>query len=164
MSEQNIRAIFVYRNTNGKRVKWRMDLDAQMNVLAEMPVEERALPAVPPQLRNNVAVVPPDMEAKKVEHIERYKKSLDERGIAYKLNENGQILITNVPQKEKDIIQFLDLAQPCPDIPGMGTLRELYQNEVNAAGGAACPACQLNAIQRKYRFILDKDVFNTNAT
>ena len=82
------------------------------------------------------------------------------RGISYKVNEQGQILITNVPQREKEILQFLDLTKPCPEVAGMSKLRELYQNEINGTGGAACPPCQLNSIQRKYRFLLNKDIYN----
>ena len=155
-----IRSIFVYRNVNGRRTKWRMDLDDQMNVLAEMPVDDRPLPNTPPHLKSNTTIVAPEIGAKAAEHIERYKKSLDERGISYKVNEQGQILITNVPQREKEILQFLDLTKPCPEVAGMSKLRELYQNEINGTGGASCPPCQLNSIQRKYRFLLNKDIYN----
>ncbi len=155
-----IRSIFVYRNVNNRRTKWRMDLDEHMNVLLESPIEERPLPITPNNLKvnNNTTEVPSAVQNQ--EHIERYKKSLDERGIAYKVNEQGQILITNVPQREKDILQFLDLDKPCPEVPGMAALRELYTNEINGVGGASCPPCQRNTIQRKYRYLINKDIYN----
>lgn len=160
-----VRSIFMYRIIDGHKVRWRFEVDSEMVIIRESPVETGvkplpyvgitaselpdALPAPAAPTQPPSAPVSPEEMQKKA--IAAYKQTLDDRGITYTVNEHGQILINNVPNIERDIMQFFDLRQPCPASPGFAQIREHYIEEYNRLGGAACPGCTLNTLQRKYR-------------
>ena len=149
------RSIFMYRMIKGDKVRWKFEVDNQMVIVNEGPAESQAisvqqstaLPVTQP------ASVPPDALA-------QYKKVLEERGIKYSLTPSGQVIVNEVPNSEKMVMQFFELNAPDPDIPDVGPIRERYREEYAQAGGAACPACQLNGLQRKYREILKAKIAN----
>jgi hypothetical protein len=165
MSEEIVtptpRTIYLNRLINGNKVKWKFEVNEEMVIVSEGPVDpmfmgNRSRPAPAP---GDNKQVPETIEASRAAHIERYKQSLSERNIDYKVNEQGQIIISNLPQKEKDIVQFFNLDAECPDVKGMNLLRDMYRKEYETLGGTACPSCQLGSLQRKYRHLLDKDIY-----
>lgn len=146
---RKLRNIFMFRMVQGNKIRWKFEVDDQMVIVNEGPAEVQdpaaqkgdAIPGPRP------ITVPPDAMA-------QYKKVLEERGIKYSMTPNGQVVINDIPTNEKIIMQFFDLNAPCPDVDGLAAIRERYKQEYDQAGGAACPACQLNTLQRKYREIL----------
>lgn len=158
-----LRQIYMFRMINGQRLRWVFEVDSTMLVVREGPAD-------PGQMSKNfqaaAAVVGSHAQIdqkRKEEALASYKASLDERGIKYTVNDNGQIIITSRPEKEMQIMQFLDVsAAGCPDVPGMPELRAAYMDEYKTLGGSACPGCQLNTLQRKYRNLLNEKVFKAN--
>lgn len=187
-----MRTIFVQRIINGETVKWRMDVDENMTVLAEGPADSfigaqplgaanREVPQIvkdAPHIHAHIRSVQEDIRRKQLEFrqskenqlpvpnkensnaaLEAYKQALDSRGIKYKVNEAGQVIVLNVPVIEKQIIQFFDLSQPTPDVPGMEDIRVNYKTELENMQSGGCTTCQINALQRKYRAVLMDTVF-----
>lgn len=157
-----LRQIYMFRMINGQRMRWVFEVDSTMLVVREGPAD-------PGQMGRNLqatASLPPSAQLeqkRKEDALTSYKASLDERGIKYTVNDNGQIIITSRPEKEMHIMQFLDVsASTCPDVPGMAELRAAYMDEYKTLGGTACPGCQLNTLQRKYRNLLNEKVFKNN--
>ena len=150
-----VRNIFMYRMVQGNKVRWKFEVDNQMVIINEGPADNQD-PAV--QQANVVpgprpVAVPPDA-------MTQYKKILEERGIKYSMTPAGQVIVNEIPKEETLIMQFFELDKPAPDIQGIEPIRERYKQEYEQAGGAACPACQLNTIQRKYREILRARINN----
>jgi hypothetical protein len=144
------RVIYMFRMVNGEKVRWKFEVDNQMVIMSE-----GAAPTNP----IIEAAKPPINKVNQVDPIDIYKRTLTERGINYTVSPTGQIIIAGIPEKEKQIMQFFDLNKECPDIPGMETIRNNYKEEYNQLGGASCPSCQMNSLQRKYRAILDQKLF-----
>jgi hypothetical protein len=143
------RVIYMYRMVQGNKVRWKFEVDSQMVILNEGPAENQSL-----AVQHNVSLPgskPVDLQPDK---MAQYKKVLEERGITYSTTATGQVIIQDIPSKEKIIMQFFDLNAPCPDVAGLEDIREKFKQEYEKAGGAACPSCQLNTLQRKYREIL----------
>ncbi len=177
-----MRTIFVQRMVNGAPVKWRMDVDENMVVLSEGPADSfnDKQPNMPVEamLRGNAAMHahiaelqasarsrqaetnPGAVKSPQDHAVEAYKRALDSRGIKYTVNDKGQVIVTNVPVREKQIIQFFDLDQPTPDVPGMEDIRTNYKNELEQMQASSCTTCQINALQRKYRDVLMRTVFS----
>lgn len=150
--EGSTRKIYMNRMVQGVKVKWEFVVDADFTIIQEGPVDlsRPVITTTNPQS---------DMAANN-NRLALYKKDLDQRGIKYDVTTDGQIIINEVPAREKHIMQFFDFNAPCPDIPGLQSVRDSYRSEYDQAGGAACPACQLNTIQRKYRQLLSQKFFN----
>lgn len=152
----NSRSLFLYKIIKGHKVKWEIKVDDQMVILEEGPANVLQLNTI--MLGQAPATENVADEAAKIHfgsHIDRYKSILDSRGIKYVVNENGQIIVSDVPAAEKKMMQFFDLSSPAPDGEGVDVLREKYKNEIDEAGGVdGCTACKMNAIQRKYRELL----------
>jgi hypothetical protein len=152
------RSIFMHRMVQGNKIRWKFEVDDQMVIISEGPAENQEL-----AIQQNTTLpgahpvsVPPDA-------LSQYKKILEERGIKYSITPTGQVIVNEVPNSEKMIMQFFDLHAPdpnMPEIPDLGPIRERYKQEYDQAGGAACPACQLNGLQRKYREILKARIAN----
>lgn len=153
LNEPTQRKIYMNRIIQGRKVKWEFVVDHEFTIIREAPVDLSQQPVVHPPNAQAIAAV-------NAEKLAKYRQSLDERGIKYTVTADNQIVINEVPQRENHISQFFDLNAPCPDYPGMESVRENYRLEIEQAGGAACPACQLNAIQRKYRQVLHTKFFN----
>lgn len=155
------RTIYLNRLINGNKVKWKFEVNEEMVIVSEGPLDPMNMSSRPrpPSIPAGSQQTPETIDANKAAHIERYKQSLNERGIAYTVNEHGQIIINNLPQKEKDIVQFFNLDLECPDVKGMNILRDMYRKEYETLGGTSCPSCQLGSLQRKYRHLLDKDIY-----
>lgn len=151
---KKVRSIYLFKMLNGVKTRWKFDVDSDMVILEEGPS--------PLPTQNEVIKISGDQAQAAIKQtaIDRYKKTLDERGIKYTVTDEGQIVVTSVPNQERQILQFFDLKQPCPDVEGMAAIRSAYEAEYIKAGGDACPGCQLNSIQRKYRSILEVKVFN----
>lgn len=152
----NLRSLFLYKIIQGHKIKWEIKVDSQMVIVEEGPAN---------MFQFNTIMVPQAAAAENVaeeaakihtgSHIDKYKAILDSRGIKYSVNENGQIIVSDVPVAEKKTMQFFDLSMPAPDGEGVAALREKYKNEIDEAGGVdGCTACKMNAIQRKYRELL----------
>lgn len=156
LPQKYFRSIFFYRIVQGQKIKWEIKVDDQMVVIEEGPaVLHQFNSAVVGQLNTPVNVGEEVSKRYQVSPMDNYKRILDERGIKYTTNENGQIIVSDVPTKEKMTMQFLDLNAPPPAGDGIAELREKYKNEVEEAGGTAgCSSCKLNTIHRKYREIL----------
>jgi hypothetical protein len=153
---QHLRSIFFYRIVQGHKVKWEFKVDNQMVIVEEGPaVLHQFNSAVVGQLPEPVNVGEEVSNRYKVSPMDNYRRILDERGIKYTTSERGQIIVSDVPVKEKMTMQFFDLNAPAPAGDGIAELREKYKNEIEEAGGTAgCSSCKLNTIQRKYREIL----------
>jgi hypothetical protein len=142
---QPTRSLYFFKVINGNRVRWKLDVDRQMTIISEGPAENRPIPQ---QVAPEVGQIPP------AAHLDNYKRMLDARGIKYTVNEQGQIAINDIPEKEKAIMQFFNLHDACPEGEGIAEIREQYKKEFEAIGGQGCSSCQLNGLQRKYREIL----------
>jgi len=143
------RIIYMYRMVQGNKVRWKFEVDNQMVILNEGPAENQ-----PTEIQQNTSIPGPKPVDLQPDAMMQYKKVLEERGITYSTTSTGQVIIQDIPAKEKIIMQFFDLNAPCPDVPGLEDIRNRYKQEYDQAGGAACPSCQLNTLQRKYREIL----------
>lgn len=149
------RSIYMYRMVQGNKIRWKFEVDQQMVIINEGPAESQDATAVQ---SNSIpgprpVTVPPDA-------LSQYKKILEERGIKYSMTSTGQVVVNEIPNSEKMVMQFFDMHAPDPDIPDVGPIRERYRQEYLQAGGAACPSCQLNTLQRKYREILKAKIAN----
>lgn len=170
---EELKSIFMYRMWDRQKIRWKFEVDKDMVIIREGPVDPNfssnlpvgmmGRPPIPAHIPIKERLGPAEIAAQQAKHaaesLERHKKSLDARGIKYKHLENGSILIEEIPTKEKQIMQFFDLKQACPDISGMQTIRDAYKTEHTSLGGNACPSCQLNGLMRKYRNILETSVF-----
>jgi hypothetical protein len=146
-SAKPLRKIFMYKMIQGNKVRWQFEVDSEMIIVSEGPAENQTPAAA--------AVAPgPKPVAMQPDAMDKYKKVLEERGIKYSMTANGQIVVNEIPTQEKMIMQFFDLNTPCPEGLGWEDIRTKYKYEYDQAGGSACPACQLNTLQRKYREIL----------
>jgi hypothetical protein len=143
------RIIYMYRMVQGNKVRWKFEVDNQMVILNEGPAENQSL-----AVQQDISLPGPKPVDLQPDKMAQYKKVLEERGITYSTTSTGQVIIQDIPNKEKIIMQFFDLNAPCPDVPGLADIREKFKQEYEQAGGAACPSCQLNTLQRKYREIL----------
>jgi hypothetical protein len=152
---QALRAIYMYRMIQGNKVRWKFEVDNQMIIVNEGPAEVQE-----PSVQKSDAVPGPRPITVPPDAVAQYKKILEERGIKYSMTTAGQVVINEIPNKEKVIMQFFDLNAPCPEGLGLEPVRERYKQEYDQAGGAACPACQLNTLQRKYREILKEKIPN----
>ena len=150
-----IRNIYMYRMVQGNKVRWKFEVDNQMVIINEGPAEVQE-----PAVQQSTAVPGPKPVSVPPDALAQYKKILEERGIKYSMTPNGQVIVNEIPDKEKMIMQFFDLNAPAPDVPGIEQIRERYKQEYEQAGGAACPSCQLNTLQRKYREILKAKINN----
>ena len=151
-----VRSIYMYRMVEGNKIRWKFQVDPQMVIISEGPAENQDTAA---QKSN---IVPSPISANP-DALAQYKKVLEERGIKYSVTASGQVVVNEVPSSEKLIMQFFDINAPDPTIlaiPDIGAIRERYKEEYTQAGGAACPACQLNGLQRKYREILKARIDN----
>jgi hypothetical protein len=153
---QHLRSLFFYKIIQGHKIKWEFKIDNQLVIIEEGPAvmhQFNSAMAGQAPLSENVGA-----EAAKIfpaAQMDNYKRILDERGIKYTTSERGQIIVSDVPAREKMIMQFFDLNMPLPAGDGIEELREKYKNEIEEAGGTAgCSGCKLNSIQRKYREIL----------
>jgi len=147
-----LRSIYMYRMVQETKIRWKFEVDNQMVIVREGPAEIQEPAAQKSAFlpgSHTVNNVPPNA-------MDQYKKVLDERGIKYSMTEAGQVVINSIPTAEKTIMQFLDLNAPCPE--GFEAIRAQFKKEYEQAGGAACPACQLNTLQRKYREILKSKI------
>jgi hypothetical protein len=152
---QALRSIYMYRMIQGNKVRWKFEVDNQMVIVNEGPAEVQES-----SVQKSDAVPGPRPVAVPPDAVAQYKKILEERGIKYSMTTEGQVVINEIPNKEKVIMQFFDLNAPCPEGLGLEPVRERYKQEYDQAGGAACPACQLNTLQRKYRAILQEKIPN----
>lgn len=148
-----LRSIYMYRMVDGNKIRWKFQVDPHMVIVSEGPAETQDAAA---QKSN---VVPSPISANP-DALAQYKKVLEERGIKYSVTPSGQVIVNEVPNSEKLIMQFFDLNSPDPAIANIGPIRDRYKEEYLQAGGAACPACQLNGLQRKYREILKAKIDN----
>ncbi len=146
-----LRSIYMYRMVQETKVRWKFEVDNQMVIVREGPAEMQE-----PATRKGASLPGPHAVNVPPNAIDQYKKVLDERGIKYSMTETGQVVINTIPNSEKTIMQFLDLNAPCPE--GFEAIREQFKKEYEQAGGAACPSCQLNTLQRKYREILKSKI------
>jgi hypothetical protein len=144
-----VRSIYMYRMVQGEKIRWKFEVDNQMVILSEGPADNQTT-----EVQRNNAVPGPKIIDMAPNALDQYKKVLEERGIKYNTTSTGQVIIQDIPNKEKIIMQFFDLNAPCPDVPGLEDIRTRFKQEYDQAGGAACPSCQLNTLQRKYREIL----------
>lgn len=147
--QQQLRSIYMFRMVQGNKVRWKFEVDNQMVIINEGPAETQ-----PHTSANNDVALTPRPVTVPPDAMEQYKKVLEERGIKYSMTATGQVVINEIPNKEKIIMQFFDLNAPCPEVDGIKAIRDRYKEEYDQAGGAACPSCQLNTLQRKYREIL----------
>lgn len=154
-TQQNLRNIYMYRIIQGNKVRWKFEVDNQMVIVKEGPAEIQETSVQ----KSDVVPGPRPLPIPK-NATDQYKKILEERGIKYSMTESGQVVINEIPKKEKIIMQFFDLNAPCPAIDDLEAIRDRYKQEYNQAGGAACPSCQLNTLQRKYREILKTKLTN----
>lgn len=152
---QALRSIYMYRMVQGNKVRWKFEVDNQMVIVSEGPAEQQDTAA-----QNSAVVAGPRPVTIPPNAIDQYRKVLDERGIKYSMTETGQVVINDIPNKEKIIMQFFDLSVPCPTGYELEPIREKFKQEYEQAGGAACPSCQLNTLQRKYREILNAKISN----
>jgi hypothetical protein len=152
-----IRNIFMYRMVQGHKVRWKFEVDDQMIIVAEGPAESQEN-----SVQQNTALPGPHPVSVPPDALAQYKKVLEERGIKYSVTPSGQVIVNEIPSSEKMIMQFFEMNAPDPDIPGVGPIKERYRQEYDQAGGAACPACQLNGLQRKYREILKAKINNVS--
>jgi hypothetical protein len=148
-----LRNIYMYRMVQGNKVRWKFEVDNQMVIVNEGPAE----------MQNTSVQQSPDIPGPKPvslspDALAQYKKILEERGIKYSMTPSGQVIVNEIPSKEKMIMQFFDLNAPAPEVPGIEPIRERYKQEYDQAGGASCPSCQLNTLQRKYREILNAKI------
>jgi hypothetical protein len=151
---KNLKKIYMYKMIQGNKVRWKFEVDSDMVIVSEGPAEIQASNIPPAAPGPKPVTMQPDAMA-------QYKRVLEERGIKYSMTEGGQIVVNEIPTTEKTIMQFFDLNAPCPD--GLADVRDRYKYEYDQAGGAACPACQLNGLQRKYREILKARLSNVSA-
>jgi len=153
-----MKQIFMFRNINGVRVRWLFEVDEQMTIINERPADPQALAQVqstePGVRAKNINMAAKVDEMRKA-NLERHKKELEARGINYIINDKGQIIISNIPEKEKDILRFFNLNGDYEGSDSMQELRARYKAEIEALGGESCPSCQLNTIQRKYREMIN---------
>ena len=147
--KQQLRSIYMFRMVQGNKIRWKFEVDNQMVIINEGPAEVQSTAV---QQSESAALPRPATVAP--DAIDQYKKVLEERGIKYSMTTAGQVVINEIPPTEKIIMQFFDLNVPCPEVPGLEDIRNRYKQEYDQAGGAACPSCQLNTLQRKYREIL----------
>lgn len=155
----SLRNIYMYRMVQGNKVRWKFEVDNQMVIVNEGPADTQD-----PSVQQANVVPGPKPVSVPPNAVEQYKKILEERGIKYSSTATGQIIVNEIPDTEKMIMQFFDLNAPPPDIPDVETIRERFKQEYDQAGGAACPACQLNTLQRKYREILKAKINNAPAS
>lgn len=155
MSTRPTRSIYLFKVISGEKIRWKIEIDLDMVIVSEGPAEFQG-----PKPQTTV-ITPAEAKAKR-DSIDAYRAVLDERGIKYSISESGQVLVESVPMVEKIIMQFFDLNQECPEKEGMAAIRAQYKNEYETLGGSACPACQLNTLQRKYREILKARVFTND--
>lgn len=148
-----IRNIYMYRMVEGNKIRWKFQVDPHMTIVSEGPAENQD------SIAQQSNVVPSPINANP-DALAQYRKVLEERGIKYSVTPNGQVVVNEIPTSEKMIMQFFDLLAPDPAIPDVGPIRERYRQEYEQAGGAACPSCQLNGLQRKYREILKAKIDN----
>ena len=150
-----IRNIYMYRMVQGNKVRWKFEVDTQMVIIREGPADTQEA-----AVRQNNVVPGPQPVSMPPDAMTQYKKILEERGIKYSITPTGQVIVNEIPSSEQMIMQFFDLDKPAPAIEGIEPIRERYKQELDQAGGAACTACQLNALQRKYREILKAKITN----
>lgn len=151
--QQALRSIYMYRMVQGNKVRWKFEVDNQMVIVSEGPAEQQDAAT-----QNSGAVAGQRPITVAPNAIDQYKKVLEERGIKYSMTEAGQVVINDIPNKERIIMQFFDLNVPCPVGLDLEPIRERFKQEYEQAGGAACPSCQLNTLQRKYREILQAKI------
>lgn len=137
-----LRSIYMYRMVNGVKTRWKFEVDKEMIIVNEGPVNT-PIPgkAVEPES---------EISAAQAKVLASYKRVLDGRGVSYDITNSGQLIIKNVPDNEKLIQQFLDFNSVMED-PALAALKEAYKSEYASLGGVACTGCQLGGLQRKYR-------------
>lgn len=169
---EELKTIFMYRMWDKQKIRWKFEVNKDMVIVREGPADPSmrnllptGLMGLPPIGTNrpiNARPTPEERAAHQAEHAkearERHMRSLAARGIKYEQLENGSILIKEVPEKEKQIMQFFDMKAECPHVQGMQAIRDAYKTEFEAMGGTACPSCQLNGLMRKYRGILESTI------
>lgn len=152
---KNLKTIYMFKMIQGNKVRWKFEVDSQMVIINEGPAAMQE-----PAVQNKHTVPGPHAVGMPPDALAQYKRILEERGIKYSVTPQGQVIINEIPNDEKLIMQFFDLNAPCPEVEGMQELRSNYKHEYDQAGGAACPSCQLNTLQRKYRELLKTKVLN----
>lgn len=147
MNPNELRPLRYYRMVAGKRVKYCMLLDAHLICVSDEP-DTGEVVSPPPAAKPYTAETPLNSVPIHVQTTDVLK----ERGIQYKI-ENGSVILTSVPEREKRILTFFLKDQPCP-FPGCESLRNQFFQEV-ADLGEDCADCQEGAVMRKYREIIE---------
>ena len=118
------RHVFMFRMQDGRRVRWRFTLDAQLTILDERVDEGGSVSAIDPR-----------------------DQHLLDRGYGFE-RRGGSVFITKVPPLEDLATRALVSATPCW-FSGCQELRDEYQKEL-AALTADCPPCEHGTLIRKF--------------
>lgn len=149
-----MKTLKLFRLIGGQKVPWVFELDDTNTIINEhpdhTPPEKQRTPKI--NGKNNLPLSKPAGNRQK----RNFKELMASRGIPFEETNDGKFLIGELPEKERKILQFLTLTEDCPSGMGWEELRNKYKEELERAGGKACPGCTRNRIQSKFRELLSK--------
>jgi hypothetical protein len=144
------RTIFLYRNLEGVRQKFRFTVDKNMTILGEEPCQENGLPFSVSLDRTDPSIRDAALEATP------YVKDLKARGFEYHITD-GKVHIDKIPPMELKIAQFFIPDAACP-FENCEHLRAKYLEERKAMEDkeGKCSSCDIGTLQRKYTTVIKK--------
>lgn len=159
-----MKEVILHRIIGASRFRWKFIVDDNDNILSEGPdglptplagtvVQELAWSSKPITSANDTATLKAENQSTITRaHID----ILTKRGIQFDVASDGKITILKVPDSEKKISAFLDHKKnTCiAEVPNCMALKQSMLKEIDAAGGNACPNCELKRIKDKYRDLI----------
>jgi hypothetical protein len=148
------RAIHFYRLQpgTGRRLRYRMELDADNTVISETIVSEprtkSELPDKRPMALHATAEDTAPLQAAKAAHLAQLAK----RGMQFNVSPDGSIELLSVPILEQEINKFYIEAVPCW-FDGCEQLRQEWSEFLHLNGGDEpnCPDCVKGQLMEQFR-------------
>ena len=151
--DEHLHFIQLIREVEGESIPWMIVFDRHRRIVDEGPTEEvrkRRTPHAGVPVRGRDLV--PTSAMMQRAHVEALKA----RGIEAEAKGDSVVVKRKLPQLEREIAQFFVETMDCPQLfPGVEKLREEYFKEVKEAQDKLCTPCELIAISRNYRKIID---------
>lgn len=161
----------VYRLIGVSRIPWKIVVDDHDTVIHEGPSEVSEDLNIDKNIENKINVIKAEVEVEQTKAPDNSpvfappgsgkvledagRKLLQQRGIKFH-EEDGKIIIDELPDRERIIYKFLE-SEECPqEIPNCEGIRKMFKDEIEDAGGENCKQCDKNRIRNKYREILTR--------
>lgn len=144
-----MRTLRFYRQVEGRRVRWRMDLDETNCVTFDGPDAPIEIPVLHPQ-EDGVNVIPENASPSQ----RAYYAALIREGYRFRVREDGKTDILYTPPIRLELAKFFALDIPCwfPECEALRTqYREALEKASSTGEASDCRGCDQAAIMGQFQ-------------